>query len=67
MYIKISREASTGYYQRNKGKIKKKSGDRYQNLSDEEKNGKREYGRERYKNLSEDEKQRLVEYRKRYC
>ena len=33
---------------------------RYQNLSEEEKNKKREYGRERYKNLPENENQTLV-------
>ena len=37
----------------------------YQNLTEEEKNKKREYGRERYNNLSEDKKQKLVEYKKR--
>ena len=45
--------------------IQKKSCKRYQNIS-EEKNKKREYGRERYENLSETEKQKLVDCRKRY-
>ena len=40
--------------------------ERYQNLSEEEKHKKRQYGRERYRSLPEDEKQGLVEYRKRY-
>ena len=33
--------------------------ERYQNLSEEEKNKKRQYGHERYKNLPEDENQKL--------
>ena len=39
----------------------KKSRERYQNLTEEEKNKKRKYGRERYKDHSKTEKQRLVE------
>ena len=46
--------------------LKKKSRERYENPTEEEKNKKQEYGHEWYKNLSETEKQRLVEYRKRY-
>ena len=38
---------------------------RYQDISEEEKEKKRQHGRERYKNLSEDEEQKLVEYRKK--
>ena len=38
---------------------------RYQDLSKEEKEKKRQHGREQYKNLSEDEEQKLVEYRKK--
>ena len=45
---------------------KKKTRERYQNLSKEENGKKRQYGCERYKNLSEDEKQKPVEYRKNY-
>ena len=44
----------------------KKFHEGYQNLTEKEKNKKREYGCERYKSLSEDEKQRLVQYRKTY-
>ena len=39
--------------------------ERYQNLFNQEKEKKRQYGRERYKNLSENEKQKLVEHRKK--
>ena len=55
---------SARYYQKNKKRIQKKSSEREQSLTEEEKNKNRECGHERYKNLSEDEKQRLVEYRK---
>ena len=44
----------------------KKALERYQNLSKEKKEKKRQYGRECYQNLSEDEKNKLVEYRKKY-
>ena len=45
---------------------KKKACERCQNLSKEEKEKKRQQGRERYNNLPEHEKQKLVEYRKKY-
>ena len=51
----------------NKENITKTSGEKYQNLTEKEKNRKREYGLEEYKNLLEDEKQRLLSYRKTYC
>ena len=51
----------------NKVNITKTSGERYQNLTEKEKNRKREYGLEEYKILLEDEKQRLLSYRKTYC
>ena len=37
------------------------------NLSEEEENKKREYGKNRYHNMSEEKKQRLKEYQKNYC
>ena len=43
-----------------------KTRETYRNLSEEERNKKRQYGRKRYRNLPEDEKERLVEYRKNY-
>ena len=51
----------TNNYYKKKGKenLSKKASERYQNLSEEEKERKRQYGRERYKNHLEDE------YRKR--
>ena len=52
---------------KNKEKIIKKSGERYQNLFDEDKNKKQECGGERYKGLSKTtEKQRLIQYKKKY-
>ena len=38
LYIKMNREASAKYYQRNKEKIQKKLRERYQNLTEEGKN-----------------------------
>ena len=35
------------YYQRNKERLKRKARDKYRNLSEEEKNKKREYGKNR--------------------
>ena len=40
--------------------------DKYRNLSEEEKNEKREYGKNRYCNMAEGKKQRLKEYKKNY-
>ena len=47
-------------------KTTKKAGKKYQNLSKEKKEKKRQYVLDHYKNLSEHEKQKLVEYRKIY-
>ena len=40
--------------------------DKYKNLSEEENNEKREYGKNRYRNMPEGKKQRLKEYQKNY-
>ena len=40
--------------------------DKYRNLSEEEKNKKKEYGRNRDRNMSEEKKLRLKEYQKNY-
>ena len=53
------------YYENDKERLKKQAGDKYRNLS-EEKNKKREYGKNRYRNISEEKKQRLKEYQKNY-
>ena len=43
------------YYENNKKVLKDKTRDKYKDLSDEEKNIKREYGRNRY-NMSKEKK-----------
>ena len=40
--------------------------DKYRNLSEEEKDKKREYGKNRCHNMSKEEKKRLKEYQKNY-
>lgn len=62
----MSKDSTSRYYQKYKQKIqiKKKSCERHQHLSKEEKSNKWEYSRESYKNLSENEKPKLVEYSK---
>ena len=65
------------YYQRNRDVILNRAKDYYQNdkerirelagyKSEEEKNIKREYGRNRYHNMSEEKKQRLKKYQQKY-
>ena len=44
---------SNRYYQKSKKKLQTKSREKYQNLSEEEKDKKRQYGQKRYKNLLE--------------
>ena len=44
----------------------KRARDKYRNLSEEEKNKKKKYGRNRCHNMSEREKQSLKEYQKNY-
>ena len=46
-------------YQKNKEKLRKKACGKYQNLSKEEKEKKRQYGRERFKNFLEDEYRKI--------
>ena len=40
------------YYKKNKERLREQARDKYIKLSDEQKNIKREYGRNRYKNMS---------------
>ena len=54
----MSKDLWAGYYKKNKEGLKKKAYEKYQDLSEEEKNKKRQYGCEWYKNLPEDEKQK---------
>ena len=41
--------------------------DKYRNFYEEDKNKKREYGRNSYHTMSKEKKQRLKEYQKKYC
>ena len=54
------------YYQKNKEKLRTEVRERYQNLSEEEKETKCQYHRDRNKNLSEEEKQKEDEYMRNY-
>ena len=54
------------YYQKNKEKLQNEARERYQNLSEEEKEKKCQYHCDRTKNLSEEEKQKKVEYMGNY-
>ena len=47
------------YYENNKEKLTDKAKNKYRELSEEEKNIKREYERKRYHNIFEEKKQRL--------
>ena len=48
----------TEYYPTNKEKVSKKAREWYQNLSEEEKDKKRQYAFQRYRNISEEEKEK---------
>ena len=50
----------TRYYQKNEEKLSKRARGKYQILSEEEKDKKRQYPRERYRNLSKEEKEKSV-------
>ena len=54
------------YHKNDKGRLSDNARDEYRNLSEEEKNVKRKYGRIRYHNMSEEKKQRLKEYQRNY-
>ena len=49
--FKKSKNLSAKYYQENEERLEKKARERYQSLSKEEKEKKRQYVLERYKNL----------------
>ena len=62
------------YYQKNKEKLQKEAHERYQNLSEEEKEKRknkpgidhRQYQRDRNENFYKEKKQKKVEYMKNY-
>ena len=47
-------------------RLKKQARDKCRNLSEDDKNKKREYGKNRYHNMSEEKKQELKEYQRKY-
>ena len=47
-----------------KKRLRKQARDKYRNLSEEDKNKKREYGRNRHNDMSEQKKQRLKNIKK---
>ena len=53
------------YYQ-NKDRLREQERDKCRQLSDEENNMKREYGKNIYQNMSEENKQKLKEYQRNY-
>ena len=53
------------YYKSNKERLREQARDKQVNLSEEEKNIKREYGENRH-NMSEEKKRTLKEYQKTY-
>ena len=57
-----------GYYENDKERIRRKARDKYINLSEEEKNKKREYGKKIDISIClKKRKKRLKEYQKNYC
>ena len=54
------------YYRNNRGELKVNPRDKYRELSEEEKDIKREYGRNRYNNMPKEDKERLKECQKNY-
>ena len=56
---RYSKENATEYYLQNKEAIKEKAGDRYRNLSEEEKNKIKEYQKKKYQELIQYKKEAL--------
>ena len=54
------------YYKNSKELLRERAKDKYRELSEDEKNIKRECGRNRYHNMSDKKKQRLNEYQRIY-
>ena len=54
------------YYNDNNEVLKEKARNKCRELSEEEKNIKRKYGRNRYHNMSKENEQKLKEYQKSY-
>ena len=54
------------YYRNNRDELKVKAKNKYRELSEEEKDIKRPYGKDRYNNMREEDKQRLKEYQRNF-
>ena len=53
-------------YVNNKERLMVQARGKYRNLSEEDKNKRKEYGKNRYHNMSEEKKQKLKKYQKKY-
>ena len=58
----MSENTDLTYYQRNKEILKKQARDKNKN----NRNKKKEYGKNRYHNMSEEKKQKVKEYQNKY-
>ena len=69
-YYQRNREAISNrakdYYKNNKESLREKAKNKYSELSEEDKNIKKWYGRNRYKNMPEEKILRLKKYQKNY-
>ena len=54
------------YYQKHKERLRKEAHEKYQNISEEEKDKRQIRVQERYQNLPKEQKQKLLEYMKHY-
>ena len=54
------------YYENNKERLREQARNKYRNLSEEDKNNKKNMEK-KYHNMSEEKKQRLKEYQKNFC
>ena len=54
------------YYQKHKERLRKEAHEKYQNISEEEKDKRQIRVQERYQNLPKEQKQKLLEYMKLY-
>ena len=61
-YQRGGKEKAKEYYENNKERLQEQALHKYGELSNEEKNIKREYGRNRYGNMTEQDKQKLRDF-----
>ena len=60
-----AKQRTKDYYKNDTEKLRDTVRDKYTNLSEEEENMKREYGRNGYHNMSEEKKQKFKKYKKK--